>query len=193
LTPLRIFIVLALLGLGATAVWLAGRGTGAGPDAGEKGPAALAYNYEAEDVVLRQMDRDGRLQYQVEARQIRQEPTSGRIAATGVTLYRDPPDEPLGGPRRWTLTADRGELPADASVILLTGNVHGSGRPQPGRALLDVTTERLRYDPTKQEVTSDAEVAMRWGGITVRGRGLKANIRTGALALESGIHGTISP
>lgn len=191
--PLRILLVLVLVGLGAAAVWLAGRGGRAGGPAQAEDTPALAYNYEAEDVVLRQMDADGRLQYQVEARQIRQEPDSGRIAATGITLYRDPPDEAPGGPRRWTLTADRGELPAGASAIALAGNVHASGRPREGKALLDMATERLDYDPASQQVTTDADVALRWGRNTLRGKGLTANIRTGEVALESSIHGTFSP
>jgi LPS export ABC transporter protein LptC len=191
--PLRIIILVVLLGLGAMAVWVAGRGGGDSQQAEDKGPAAQAYNYEAEDVVLRQMGPDGRLQYQVEAQQIRQEPQSGRIAATGITLYRDPPGEPIGGPQRWTLVADQGELPPDASVILLSGNVRASGRPQQAKALLNATTERLRFDPARDEVTSDAEVALRWGGISARTNGLKVNVRTGVVEIESQFHGSFSP
>lgn len=191
--PLRILVALLLAGLGAAAVWLAGRSGGTGEEAAADGTQAQAYNYEAEDVVLRQMGPDGRLQYQVQAQHIRQEPQSGLIAASGITLHRDPPGAAPGGPLRWTLTADQAELPTQASTILLRGNVRAQGRLREDRPPLDLATDHLNYDPQSQQISTDAQVLLRWGRNTMRGSDLKANIRTGDVALESAIHGTFSP
>jgi LPS export ABC transporter protein LptC len=155
--------------------------------AGGQAPSA-AYDYEAHDVVMRQMDPDGRLAFQIEARQITQLPDSGRITALGLTLYHDPPGTPVGGPNRWTLTADRGELPAEGGVVTLTGNVHARGIPVDSRLPLVINTQSLRYDMNTQELSSEDVVRFSRGnnGIQGEGRGLHVNVRTGVLELEKG-------
>lgn len=157
-------------------------------------PLPAAYDYEAHDVVMRQMDPDGRLAFQIEARQITQLPDSGRITALGLTLYHDPPGTPIGGPNRWTLTADRGELPAEGGVVTLTGNVRARGIPVDGRFPLTITTQSLRYDMNTQELSSDELVRFSRGnnGIQGEGRGLRVNVRTGVLELEKG-NATFAP
>jgi LPS export ABC transporter protein LptC len=192
---LRIFILLLLLALAGTAAWfwnvrqMEQAHTAAGSE-----PPPAAYDYEAHQVVMRQMDPDGRLAFQVEARQITQLPDSGRITALDLTLYHDPPGTAVGGPNRWTLTADRGELPAEGGVVILTGHVRARGIPVEGRSALTITTPSLRYDMAGQELSSDEVVQFSRGdnGIRGEGRGLRANIRTGSLELESG-NATIVP
>ncbi len=83
--------LLVLLGAGAAAFWISRSPpdqSQAGQD--ENAPQA-AYDYEASDVVMRQMGPDGRMAFQIEAREITQLPDSGRITARGLTLYHDPP------------------------------------------------------------------------------------------------------
>ncbi len=191
---LRLVIILVLVVLIAGAVWIArqSRNQGGGADAATV-VAPVAYDYEAQDVVVRQMGKDGRLQYQIEAREIHQEPASGRIAARELTLYHDPPGTEPGGANRWTLTADTADLPAGDGVITLAGKVRAAGRPMQGGAPLTLATERLRYDLDQQEITSDTTVALTWGGNRLTGTALRANIRTGDVALESEIHGNFSP
>jgi LPS export ABC transporter protein LptC len=193
--PLRIFLVGALLALGAGAVWVARQSRDAGTGAATTDAApAIAYDYEAHDVVVRQMGVDGQLQYEIQASEIHQEPDTGRIAARALTLYRDPPGVAAGGPNRWTLTADTGELPAgDNGIVTLAGKVRAQGRPVQGKAAVSLATERLRYDIDKQEITSDTNVALTWAGNRLTGSALRANIRTGDVALESEVHGTLSP
>jgi LPS export ABC transporter protein LptC len=191
----RIFALLVLLGLGTAAAWFWNvrqmeQGQGAG---GGEAPQA-AYDYEAHQVVMRQMDPNGRLTFQVEARQITQLPDSGRVTALGLTLYHDPPGTAVGGPNRWTLTADRGELPAEGGVVMLSGHVRAHGIPVEGRSALTITTQSLRYDMATQELSSDEVVQFSRGsnGIQGEGRGLRANIRTGRLELEEG-NATFTP
>ncbi|MET0281283.1 MAG: LPS export ABC transporter periplasmic protein LptC [Steroidobacteraceae bacterium] len=191
--PLRIFIVVLVLALVGVAIWVAGqsRKQGVAPDTAAVAP--VAYDYEAHDVIVQQMGTDGRLQYQIDAREIHQEPDSGQIVARDLTLFHDPPGTEAGSPSRWTLTADSGVLPAGDGVVTLAGKVRANGRPQQGKATLTLATERLRYDVARQEITSDTSVALTWGGNRLNGSALRANIRTGSIALESEIHGTFSP
>ncbi len=163
------------------------------PDKPEETPQA-AYDYQAHDVVLRQMGPDGRMAFQIEAQQITQLPANGRIInAQGLTLYHDPPGTEPGGPNRWTLTADSGELPAEGGTITLAGKVRAHGIPVGSRIALTFATEHLQYDMTAQEITSADEVLLTWGGNTMRGRGLKANIKTTDVELGSEIHATLVP
>jgi LPS export ABC transporter protein LptC len=186
---LRIFSLLLLLALAGVAMWfwnVRQMEQAQGAEGGET--PQVAYDYEAHQVVMRQMDPDGRLAFQIEARQITQLPDSGRVTALGLTLYHDPPGTAVGGPNRWTLTADRGELPAEGGVVILTGHVRAHGIPVEGRSAYTITTQSLRYDMATQELSSDELVRFSRGGngIQGEGRGLRANIRTGSVELGSG-------
>jgi LPS export ABC transporter protein LptC len=172
-------ILLLLLAAAAVALWLRHDGQAeqaqAGPDSDS---AQVAYDYKARNVVLRQMGPDGRLAFQVEAREITQLPDSGRITAEGLTLYHDPAGTEPGGPNRWTLTADRGELPAEGGVVTLAGNVQAQGIPVGGRTKVTFATARLQYDMAKQELCSDGEVRLTMGDNTTRVQGLCFNVGT---------------
>lgn len=191
LRPLALFAVLALA---AAAIWLARDGGGEQPESVTATDEETAYDYEAQDVVVRQMGPDGRLQYQIEARSISQLPRSGRIEATDLVMNHDPPGTEPGGDLRWNVRADRAELPSEGGIVTLAGAVRVAGRFVDNRTTFTVTADDLRYDLEQQLIASDSEVAGAWGnGIRFRGNGLRANIKTGEVALESGIHGTFAP
>lgn len=181
----RLIALLLLLAAGLAGLWYARSHL---PDDGQSGNAAedpqVAYDYEAHDVVLRQMDPAGRLAFQVEAREITQLPDSGRMLAKSLTLHHDPPGTVVGGPNRWTLTADSGELPALGGVVTLSGHVRAHGLPVGGRNPITLATEHLRYDMSKQELSSDVPVQLNWGGKNMKCDKVQANIGTGVVTLE---------
>ncbi|HTQ35558.1 MAG TPA: LPS export ABC transporter periplasmic protein LptC [Steroidobacteraceae bacterium] len=185
-------VLLVLLAIGAAALWYWRSGQPAQQASGGQTAQTpeVAYAYEAHDVVLRQMGPDGRQVFQVEAREITQLPDSGRVTAQGVTVYHDPPGTAVGGPNRWTLTADRGELPAEGGVITLAGRVRAHGIPVGGKEEVTLATEHLRYDPALQELSTDDEVALTMGGSSMQGRVMRANMRTSEVTLQSDVHGT---
>jgi LPS export ABC transporter protein LptC len=188
----RAWLLLTLLVVAAAAFWV-GRDESGGPGAeGGSDAAQVAYDYEAHDVVLRQMGPDGRLLYQVEARQITQLPDSGRITAQGLTLLHDPAGTEPGGPNRWTLTAERGELPAEGGVISLAGDVRAQGVPVGGRARVTFLTPQLQYDLDTQELSSSEEVQLTWGGNSMKARGLSFNIGTSEVT-GSDVNATLAP
>jgi LPS export ABC transporter protein LptC len=189
----RLILLLVLLAVGAAGFWIL-RSQPEPAEAGED-TAQVAYDYQANDVVMRQMGPDGRLAFQIEAREITQLPDSGRITARGLTLYHDPPGTEPGGPNRWTLTADSGELPAEGGVVTLAGKVRAHGIPVGTTAAITVATERLRYDMTAQElsIASDDQFQLTWGGTRVQGRGLNANLRSGDVKIERKFEGTHAP
>jgi LPS export ABC transporter protein LptC len=55
-----------------------------------------------------------------------------------------------------------------------------------------MVAEQLDYNLATQDVSSDREVQMTWAGGTFRGRGLRWNIKSTDLALQSDVHGTLA-
>ena len=178
----RLILLLMLLAVAGAALWLGRAGDDGKPADGPADSSQAAYDYEANDVVLRQMRPDGRLAFQVEARQITQLPDSGRIAATGLTLYHDPAGTEPGGPNRWTLTADSGDLPAAGGVVTLEGNVRARGVPMGGRTPVTFSTARLVYDMDKQELCSKDRVQLTRGNNSMQITGLCFNVATSEMS-----------
>jgi LPS export ABC transporter protein LptC len=152
---------------------------------------APAYAFEANDIQLQQMTADGALLYQVEARRVAQAPDDGRIDAADLTLHYDPPGAGATG-HRWTVTADRAELPAAGNLLTLAGNVLARGTPAGSTRGSQLRTDRLRYDLATQDLGTDAAVEFVWGRNRLQGRGLRANIKQGSVAIESQVHGQLS-
>jgi LPS export ABC transporter protein LptC len=186
---LLVLLVIAALG---GAVWYGMRGGPASPeDAG--GTADPARNdFETQGVVLRQLDAEGRLQYEIEADRIVQLRDGGGIIASRLTLRHDPPGTEPGSPQRWVVTADEATLPPDGRVVTLTGSVRAHTTPAGGNVPLLLEAESLSYDMAQQQVFSDGEISFTRGGIRFRGRGLRVNIPDGVVRLESGTNGTIT-
>ncbi len=65
-------------------------------------------------------------------------------------MYHDPPGTEIGGPNRWTLTADTGELPAEGGVVNLRGNVRAHGLMEGGNSLVTVASEACVTTPPRK-------------------------------------------
>lgn len=183
-----------VLALAALAAWLAGTGPSTTQTvATETENTDSAYDYDARDVVVRQMGPDGALQYEVVAKQVTQQPRNGRITASELVMHHDPAGTTPGGPRRWTLTANRADLPETGDVISLQGKVRAQGRIKEAEAPVTMAAEQLDYNLTTQDLASDGVVNLTWAGGSMQGRGLRANIKRGVMGLQSEVHGTLVP
>jgi LPS export ABC transporter protein LptC len=189
----RVLLVLLVLAAAGAALWhLFGKPQRQADAAATAPQSAPQFDFEARDVVLRQMGPDGRLQYELAAQRFAQAAGGGGVLAEDLTMYHDPPGTVPGGAHRWTLTAAAARLPADAEVISLQGEVRASGVPLGRRAPVHVSAERLDYRIASQEVSTATDVQVEWGASRFQGRGLTFNVNTGAWALESG-DGTLVP
>jgi LPS export ABC transporter protein LptC len=178
--------VLMLAAIGAAAWYAVGR-QGERPAAADAGEARPSFDFEAEGVVLRQMDATGRLQYEVTAGRITQHSGGGAIEASNVTLHHDPRDATPGGAGRWTLTAPEALLPDGGGSVSLSGGVLAKGVP-PGRSnQVQLTADRLHYDLGTEEFTTDVPVELVMGRYRARGGLLRGNVATNEWALESGV------
>jgi LPS export ABC transporter protein LptC len=183
---LRVLATIFVAAVAALGIWVAGTGMrtgGTGID--QSDPAGTAYDYVVRDVVVQQMGPDGTLQYEMSAKQITQQPQNGQITATELVMHRDPPGSPADGPNRWTLRADRADLPSSGGAIALKGDVHAQGRPENARSPISVATEQLDYNLETQDVSIDGQVDFRRGSSELMCDGLRMNITRGTVALES--------
>jgi LPS export ABC transporter protein LptC len=159
--------------------WGATPGPESGAPADSSDTDTNAYDYEARDVVVRQMGADGALQYELEAKQVTQLPRNGQITAQQLLMHHDPAGSTPGGEARWTLTADRADLPEADAPITLDGKVHAQGRLPGSQA------ERLTYNLDTQEVSTDRQVDIAKGSSRLRCGDLRMNIKRGTLSVES--------
>lgn len=180
-----LFFLVLVAGIGA-AVWF-GLLERDQPATARQGPEAL-YDFEAQGVVLRQMDADGRLQYEIQAEQIVQLPGNGGIRATQPVFHHDPPGVEPGGPKRWTLTAKEGTFPAGGRAISLSGQVVVQGTPRDSNTPLRLAANELVYDMEREQATAAGEVEITAGRNSFGGRGMRVNVATGRVELESSTH-----
>ncbi|MGC4029843.1 MAG: LPS export ABC transporter periplasmic protein LptC [Steroidobacteraceae bacterium] len=154
-----------------------------------------SYGFTARDVVVQQTDASGRLQYEVLAAQVERQNDTSPVVAHELTLQYEPVDQAgsvIPG-RRWTLRSDEGQLPGDTGELQLAGGVEVQaqlpGSPRP----LTLRTDQLLYRTREQTLDTAARVLFSWGRQQLQATGLKADIKTGTLTLESDVHGRISP
>lgn len=188
----NVFMILLLIAVLGGGVWFAMRGTEGSAALVDAEPDGDRYDFEAQQVLMRQMDAKGRLQYEVEAERIVQLPDRGTVHATGLTLRHDPPGTQPGGPNRWTVNAAEGELPSDGRVVTLQGDVRAQGLPVGRSTPLSLKTESLNFDLDSQDIYTQDVVDVARGRIRGRSKSMRANAATGEVSLESG-YVTISP
>jgi LPS export ABC transporter protein LptC len=192
----RWLLALALVGLVVAGAYFAGISQQARTDSGKPNEAdSAAYDYEANTVTVRQMDEEGRLQYEVQAEHVAQLPRDGAVMASKLTMHYDPPgSHAKDESNRWRLTADSAQLPENSDVVALKGNVIVRGRPSPTAAPMTFNADDLDYNLKSQVVTTPGPFRFTWQGSRFSGTGLKANIKQGTIdSVESGTDGQILP
>jgi LPS export ABC transporter protein LptC len=182
----RIILPLLLLVSIAIAVWFRAGGPGAGSRTADAPGPDAEFDFEAQGVVMRQMDANGRLQYEVVANQVVQLPDGGPVRASGLTLRHDPPGTAEGSKNRWVVTAAEAELPAQGEILTLSGQVRAQGIPRGQDTSLELATEEISFNLSTQELYAKGEVEVNQGRNIIRGRGreLRANATTGELKVR---------
>ncbi|MEO6081129.1 MAG: LPS export ABC transporter periplasmic protein LptC [Steroidobacteraceae bacterium] len=191
---LRVLATVMIVALAALAIWVAGiKPRAGGTAAGNPDTPGSAYDYDARDVLVRQMGPDGALQYELEAKQVTQQPGNGQISAQDLVMHHDPAGGAPDGANRWTLTASHANLPESGTAITLQGQVHAQGRPPNSRAQISVDTDLLTYNLETQDVSSDKPVDFSWGDSRFHCGNLRMNIKLGTLSVESECNATLAP
>jgi LPS export ABC transporter protein LptC len=176
-----VFAFFALSALGAL-LFLQQAGNG-GEDSASSDLANADAGFVAVHGQLIETGENGHPLYRLDADKIEQPLQDGMIYLTSPRLdYQPDPDN------HWTLTALQGELPQDAHVADLTGNVHAEGRPTGSNDLMRIDTALLHLNMPQQQATTASRVRVVWGGRALRGRGMRADIKGNRLELYADVH-----
>jgi LPS export ABC transporter protein LptC len=161
---------------------LAGRGREVlGPDT-----SAERRGYYMEDATLTEIGADGRPRIVVHAKDIEQQLADDSVVLTDLRL-----DYTTGKAGRWTVTAKRGRMPPDRGSLLLAGDVTVTGSEDQGSPV--IVTEQLAYDTASEYIQTAEFVTIRFGHHVIGGRGLRVDLNTGTLRLESNVNGRFTP
>jgi LPS export ABC transporter protein LptC len=142
--------------------------------------------YIATGAELIETGDDGHPLYRLDAERIEQPTPQGVIFVTAPKLDYQPETG-----NHWTLTAERGQIPQDARTADLAGSVQAEGKPNGSDDLMHIATDQLHLDMRAQLVTTTAKVRVTWGGNSLRGRGMIANIKDDRLQLGAEVHGAL--
>ena len=142
--------------------------------------------YYAKDATLTETGQDGKPRVVVRAVSIEEQLPDRSIRLADVRLDYSTPQSGL-----WHVTAARGHMAPDHSAMLLSGNVRVTGSEARGAAV--ITTDELAYDTRSNLVQTAKPVVVRFGQHELKGRGLRANLDTGTLQLESNVNGRFTP
>jgi LPS export ABC transporter protein LptC len=178
----RIFIGLALVLVVALSLLSKRENRADAPEESSREPPQPGYYMT--DARITEMGADGLPLYRVAAERIVQDPKDLSIRLENLRLgYR------AGAEREWTLTARSGYVPPASKTIELIGNVEITGLPLAGETPAIVRTERLSLDTERNIAATRARVDIAWGGRRLSTIGLRADLKTEKLQLESAVHG----
>ena len=142
--------------------------------------------YYMEDATLIEMGPDGKPRIVVNAANIEQELADDSVVMRDLRL-----DYVTGDAGSWIVTAESGRMPPDRSSLLLSGDVTVTGSEDQGSPV--IVTDRLTYDTIADYIQTSEFVSIRFGKHVLGGRGLRANLNSGTLRLESNVNGRFTP
>lgn len=93
----------------------------------------------------------------------------------------------------WTITARRGWLSPDHSLLILKQDVVGQRAPSERRPALTLTSEQLLYRSDQHLVTSPVEVELSSAAGWLKGRGLLAHLDSREIRLLHDVQGRYAP
>jgi LPS export ABC transporter protein LptC len=152
----------------------------------ETGAAEDDRGYYLNDATLTEMGQDGKPRIVVHANTIEQQLSDQSVQLKVVKV--DYTAEQTG---RWKVTAERGRMSPDRTTMSLSGDVVVTGTDARGKAVIN--TDELAYDTKANFVQTAEPVIVRFGPHELRGRGMRVDLNTGTLKLESSVNGRFNP
>jgi LPS export ABC transporter protein LptC len=159
---------------------------GGGEEDLDTGPVEDERGYYLKAATLTEMGVDGAPRIVLRAETIEQ-----RLADGSVLLYDLDVDYRTPEAGLWTVTSERGRMPADHNSLLLSGDVTVTGEQARGAAV--IRTDNLSYDTDSSVIQTADPVAVQFGAHHLEGRGLRVVLNDGSLRLESNVRGRFNP
>lgn len=148
---------------------------------------SLTMGYYVKDARLTGTGPDGRITYQLRAASAEQNLGDGAVTLHDVALAYVPAAEVP-----WQLRAERGQIPPDRNIILLSGGVVAATRTSAAPPTL-IRTEHLELDPDAFVASTPAVVAVERPRSTLHARGMRVYLKQDRLQLLTDVRGTFSP
>jgi LPS export ABC transporter protein LptC len=142
--------------------------------------------YSARNARVVETGDDGRPQYTLDARVVRQRANDSRVQLEAPRMTFLASDGTT-----WHLVARAGQIQEDGSNVDLFGDVLLNGSVQERPASL--STSILSFDTKTELARTHAPVVFEFNGGQLAGTGLLANLKDGNVRLESRVHGTFPP
>jgi len=142
--------------------------------------------YYVTHATLTEFGPDGSPRVVLHAESIEQRLSDQNVLLSDLTL-----DYKTAKAGQWTVTADRGLMPAAATALLLSGDVRVTGEQARGGAV--IRTDQLSYDTGTSVIQTAEPVSVQVGAHQLEGRGLRVVLNDGTLRLESNVNGRFVP
>ena len=153
----------------------------------KKSRPELSLAYYLDQAELTGTAPDGTVLYRIQTRRAEQSKDDDSIQLEKIEMTYG---APTGVP--WELHAERGRMPADASIIELEGNVVAvSGSDHAQRT--EIRTQRMEIDPETMLASTNRRVLMLFAGKRLNATGMEANFITNKLELLSNVNGKFTP
>jgi LPS export ABC transporter protein LptC len=149
--------------------------------------AELSLAYYLNQAELTGTGPDGKMLFQVWTRRAAQSVGDSSIQMDEVRMVYGPPTA-----LPWEINANTGRIPADASVIELTGDVVATSATE-GKNPTVIRTQRLDVNPATRQANTTRKVTLEFDGRTVNATGMHANFETNELKLLSNVNGKFLP
>lgn len=144
--------------------------------------------YYLSAVNLEEFGADGRRRFGLQAVTARENPASGIVDLTVVTLDYHAPTG-----RQWHLTSTEARLPRTGKTVEFAGDVRLSGVPEDGSDKAELHTQAMTFDMDAERAETDSPVELSFGRHLMQARGMRADLKAGKLSLEAEVSGIFAP
>jgi lipopolysaccharide export system protein LptC len=179
----RTALTLLLLATVAVSGWSVWRHAGNAMEA----PGATRSDFVLHDFELVSLDRAGSEAFTLRAPRMQRDP-----GATSMTLSTPLFLVPDQDGAYWEIRSARGLVPDDGGELRLRGQVVATS-PSDGAQPMRIQTEELNLFPSDNRATSAVAVTLTRPGLTMRGRGLRADFDQKQASLLSDVHARYVP
>ena len=159
----------------------------------DREPASAAVDttrpgYFLTGVDLEEFGVDGRLRIGLQSISATQDPASGIVRLSDVAVDYHAPTG-----RVWHLTANQARVPPGGRTVEFEGDVRLAGQPGEDPVAAELHTARLQLDTVAEVADTRAPVELAFGAHRVRAHGMRADLKSGTLRLESEVSGRFTP
>ena len=148
-------------------------------------PAGRA-DYVLKDFELIALDAQGNEAFTLSAPRLARDPHAKTLDIATPLFVIPPSAGSQGAP--WEIRSSTGWVSAEGDELRLRGKVRATSNNVDNQPIA-MTTEQLNVFPDTRRATSAVAVTLVQPGLTMRGRGLEANLATRQVALKSDIKG----